>query len=136
MNLKDFYYQKRVAYREFEMDYEWYLIHKASKSGVHFHGHKYHDPAPHRSLLGCNRYNFSTFGIERHAPSGEGKPSHEQCWVTAGPCWHDGTSLGASERLGHINPDRDDDEVWAVLEDYHQSWFGRHFNNGNTEVQS
>ena len=26
-------------------------------------------------------------------------PSHDECWLIGGPCWHDGSSLYFSERL-------------------------------------
>jgi len=38
-------------------------------------------------------------GIEAHAPTGEGKPSHEHCWLIGKPCWHDGSSLQFSEQI-------------------------------------
>ena len=47
-------------------------------------------------------------GIECHAASGEGDPSHEQCWVLGKSCWHDGSSLQFSEEIEQFLPDSPD----------------------------
>lgn len=44
-----------------------------------------------------------TGGIECHyrAPPGymaDRPPSHNRCWILDAPCWHDGSSLAASEK--------------------------------------
>lgn len=41
-------------------------------------------------------------GIEQHSATppdymAGSSPSHEHCWLLNGPCWHDGSSLYASE---------------------------------------
>lgn len=41
-------------------------------------------------------------GIEFHSrspwpSSPDSAPDHDQCWLLKGPCWHDGSSLQASE---------------------------------------
>lgn len=48
-------------------------------------------------------------GIEMHYSSAPDymnaeKPHHERCWVIGKPCWHDGTSLGFSERVADLLP--------------------------------
>jgi hypothetical protein len=48
-------------------------------------------------------------GIEAHSPInqseyGDGKPSHEHCWLLNGPCWHDGSSLQFSEEIAPSLP--------------------------------
>lgn len=40
-----------------------------------------------------------TAGLEFHHFSGDGAPDHVNCPLTGGHCWHDGTSLYASETL-------------------------------------
>lgn len=47
-------------------------------------------------------------GLEFHHLSGEGAPDHINCPYTGGRCWHDGTSLYASET------------VWPVVKSYLQ----------------
>lgn len=44
--------------------------------------------------------------------------------MTGGDCYCDGSSLQASERLGHIDPDSEDDEeyIWIVLRAYYYNW--------------
>ncbi len=48
-------------------------------------------------------------GIECHNASppeymNPDTPSHEHCWILDAPCWHDGTSLGFSERVAPMLP--------------------------------
>lgn len=40
-------------------------------------------------------------GLELHSgkPTGDCAPSQTDCWLLKTPCWHDGTSLYASEHL-------------------------------------
>ena len=54
-------------------------------------------------------------GIECHAATGEGEPSHDPCWVLGGRCWHDGSSLQFSEEIAPFLP-RDPD----LREHHHQ----------------
>lgn len=52
-------------------------------------------------------------------------PSHDDCWVLKAPCWHDGTSLYASEvalPLWLSNP-HDHDGIFAWLEREYASRF-------------
>jgi hypothetical protein len=48
-------------------------------------------------------------GLEFHHLSGDGAPHHLNCPLTGGRCWHDGTSLYASET------------VWPVVSAYLQT---------------
>jgi hypothetical protein len=125
VNHAKFIYRKKQTLRDKNTIYMWELIDKQTKNGVHFHGAKY-DAALLKEdsfLYDRNSYGFSTYGIERHAATGQGTPSHTDCQVTGGNCWHDGTSLYAEERLEHVNPDDCDSEVWFVLEQFYASHF-------------
>ena len=65
-------------------------------------------------------------GIEIHSPKplyqghGDGKPDQERCWLLKAPCWHDGSSLQASEvwipKLRWCNEDGDYERLWRSLE--------------------
>lgn len=64
-----------------------------------------------------------TCGLEFHrfqCPDGESAPSHTDCPIAGGRCWHDGTSLYATERLWPmIQPllkDGDHEAVFRILE--------------------
>ena len=67
-------------------------------------------------------------GFEKHARSGDGHwlgtpdhPSHLNCELLGGPCWHDGTSLWASEFWVPLYKTGGADAIWRELEcDYHQ----------------
>ena len=47
-------------------------------------------------------------GIEVHSATpfdhSKSEPNHERCWLLGKPCWHDGTSLGFSERVADMLP--------------------------------
>lgn len=84
--------------------------------GLHLHIHKYKD----------NEY---TGGLEIHRrqPSQyqqDDAPSQDQCWLLHCPCWHDGSSLIASEKYipaWRLDP-HDHDGMFAMLcndADYH-----------------
>ena len=59
-------------------------------------------------------------GVEYHhraAPdymAGE-DATHEHCWILGGPCWHDGTSLWASEHWIPLLEAAGEDAIWRDL---------------------
>lgn len=68
-------------------------------------------------------------GIEAHAPTGDGKPSHEHCWLIGKPCWHDGSSLQFSEQIAPYLPQpgapfesRDHLDVLHVMVSRYNQW--------------
>lgn len=56
-------------------------------------------------------------------------PDHTQCWLIGGPCWHDGTSLYASETLWPmIEPmlrSGDHETIFRILEGEYDDRFKR-----------
>lgn len=126
MNHKDFIYKKVQILEETGTYYLWYLIHRETRTGVHFHGKKYTDEFMLKSGM-TNQYFFYAYGLEKHSktPNYEGHTPIENCEVTGGDCYCDGSSLMASERLGFVNPDSEQDEkhIWFVLHDLYESWF-------------
>jgi len=68
----------------------WTLIGK--RGGVHFWTRSYSDSEGFEQWSG---------GVEIHTKEpyyqGEDAPHHTNCWLLQGPCWHDGSSLLASE---------------------------------------
>ena len=62
--------------------------------------------AIHLHISGPHHYDGQdhwSVGLETHYRSppdymANYAPSHDQCWVLKGPCWHDGTPLYAEER--------------------------------------
>lgn len=124
MNNKDFIYKKVQILEDNGTYYFWYLIHRETRTGVHFHGKKY-DNNDMGSM--SNRHSFMPYGLEIHSktPNYEGHTPIENCEVTGGDCYCDGSSLMASERLGFVNPDSEQDEknIWFVLHDLYESWF-------------
>ena len=68
---------------------------RGPRGGIDFHVHTFEDG------------DFpTTAGLEIHRaydPSGgEEAASHAHCWLLKAPCWHDGTSLYATETLWPI----------------------------------
>ena len=59
-------------------------------------------------------------GLEFHHLTGDGAPHRVDCPLTGGRCWHDGTSLYASETLWpHIEPylkTGDHEKIFKILE--------------------
>lgn len=78
-------------------------------------------------------------GIEVHSaeqPEYRGEqPDHEHCWLLGKPCWHDGTSLGFTERVADMLPAPF--EPWKAheMQPWHhgyvtgvlRSWYRDHF---------
>lgn len=73
-------------------------------------------------------------GLEFHHLSGDGAPDHINCPMTGGQCWHDGTSLYATESLWptiEAMLGRGDHEgVFRLLE----REYGRHFEIGGKQL--
>ncbi len=125
MNHEKFIYHKTQTIGTVEIMYSWYLIEKKTREGVHFHGTLATKNNPISGLSLFNKFNFMASGIECHRkkPNYEGHtPIKGHCIVTQGECYCDGSSLQASEQLGHINPATDDDSVWSVLHLYFGYW--------------
>ena len=55
----------------------------------------------------------------------EDAPSQDRCWLLDGPCWHDGTSLYASETLIPLwLCDRNNHvRMFGVLQREYEKWF-------------
>lgn len=87
--------------------HRWEIV--GAKGGIHLHvsimddHEKYPDPS-------C--------GLEFHHSTGEGAPGHFNCHLTGGRCWHDGTSLYATEtvwpNVKSMMPDHD--RIFRYLE--------------------
>ena len=72
-------------------------------------------------------------GFEVHSRSGEGHwtnmpdhPSHLKCELLDGPCWHNGTSLWASEFWVPLYEAGGPDAVWRRLEREYPERFNKH----------
>lgn len=69
-------------------------------------------------------------GLEFHHrnKTGDEAPSQTNCWLVGGPCWHDGTSLYASETLWpRIEPmlrSGDHETIFRILEEEADDRFG------------
>ena len=64
LNHDEFFYLKEQWIKETGTKFNWYLIHKASRNAVHFHGQCY---SPDVRLHTLNRFCFTVLGIESHA---------------------------------------------------------------------
>lgn len=72
-------------------------------------------------------------GIEVHSPVPlytEPEPTHAECWLIDGPCYHCGSSLYFEERIkpilknGHSLPEEKLARIRTILTDWHNSYFG------------
>lgn len=122
MNHEKFIYYKSQGIMKDYVSFQWYLIDKKTREGVHFHGTK----TPSLPISFSNQHGFMAGGIECHkkSPNFEGHtPAPGYCLVTQGECYCDGSSLQAEERLGWVNPDGSDDvAIWSVLHEYFGYW--------------
>ena len=100
--------------------HQWSLI--GPRGGLHFHVSLYdkHDFPP---SCGLEVHSFEPMEYQRKDP-----PSHLDCWLLKGRCWHDGTSLYASETLWPmIEPmlrSGDHDAIFRFLEREADERFG------------
>ncbi|MCB9910500.1 MAG: hypothetical protein H6829_09575 [Planctomycetes bacterium] len=97
--------------------HHWSLLGPAG--GVEFHANAL------KGLTSC--------GLEIHA-SRSGRrndraPDHLECYLTKEPCWHEGTSLYATETLWpnieHHLKGGDHEAVWRILELEYDRYFGK-----------
>jgi len=126
MDHDKFLYEKKQILQDGVTTYMWYLINRDKRNGVHFHGRKKHDVGEYFRTPFCNgnQFCFDASGIESHSktPIYKDHKPIENCFVTGGDCYYDGTSLIATERLGHVDPDNCDAEVWCELEYLYKQW--------------
>lgn len=85
---------------------------RSAKGGVHFH------------VSLTDGYGASC-GLEFHSlsPRGDDAPDHIDCPITGGRCWHDGTSLYATDHLwplieGYLKRG-EHDQIFRILEREH-----------------
>lgn len=94
---------------------------RGPRGGIHFHVSIMDDP----------KYGEPSCGLEFHhsfdPSNGQEAPHHINCPVTGGQCWHDGTSLYASEHVWPIVKmylqDGDHAAIFRVLEREYDSHF-------------
>lgn len=116
MRFKDHKYEWSKPFMS--IHHAWSL--RGPRGGIHFHASLTPEYAP-------------SCGLEFHRdfdPSGGADAaSHKNCWLTGGKCWHNGTSLYASEHLWPMIKmylDRGDHEsTFRILEQEYNEHFAR-----------
>lgn len=89
MNLHRYSHHKYTWTMPFRsVRHQWELI--GPKGGMHFHASEY------KGEWSCG---LETHYLERQ---GDRAPSQVSCWLLHAPCWHDGTSLYATEHVWPI----------------------------------
>lgn len=94
---------------------------RGPRGGVHFHA----------SIMDGRAHDASC-GLEFHhsfdPTNGQQAPHHINCPVTGGQCWHEGTSLYASERVwpmvSDYLKDGDHEMIFRLLEGEYNGHFG------------
>lgn len=88
--------------------------------GIHYHA-SITDAYPPSCGLEFHR-DFDPYGGERAA-------DHAKCWLTGGKCWHDGTSLYATDDLwpmiSAILKDGDHEIIFRLLEQEYEDHFAK-----------
>ena len=94
--------------------HQWELV--GPEGGIHFHA-----SGPYKGEWSCG------LEVHRAKPDGVNAPSQTRCWLLDGPCWHDGTSLYAQERLWPIFESYlrsgDHENIFRVLEGEYDQFF-------------
>jgi hypothetical protein len=125
MNHEVFDYWKTQFFRPDGVYYQWFIRHRKSRNGAHFHG-RVSKFDQERSYSDANRHGFWPMGLEVHSVEKQYnfQSPVANCQVTGGDCYCYGTVLVAQERLGDVNPDgRDDQWIWNVLHSFYASHF-------------
>lgn len=118
-----------------QIRHQWSFV--GPRGGISFHVSRWEgdDKGKH------DQFGGPTAGLEFHRsfdPSdGREAPSHSPCWLLKTPCWHDGTSLYATENLWpmieHMMPDHS--RIFRLLEREYESHFSRYYCHAQREGQ-
>lgn len=100
---------------------------RSPQGATHFHFDALAQPSEYRIAYGEDCWGYA--GVETHWASPpdymkDDKPSHEHCDILGAPCWHDGTSLWASEHWMPGVRQFGSDWIWTELERAHRRTFG------------
>lgn len=109
-------------------DYETRWIYVGALGAVDFH-------CTNRSTLERMRATtgmadlWRSGGIETHYRTPpdymrDDQPSHEHCWILGGKCWHDGSSLAATERWIPLLESCGEEAIWSALRVRYADVFG------------
>lgn len=100
-------------YRFGHPEHTWSVV--CAEGGIHLHISDYGKDNKYgeRFQGGIEIHYRKPPGYMRHDA-----PSHDNCWLIGGPCWHDGSSLQASERWIPIwvGSENDHDRMFRLLE--------------------
>ena len=104
---------------------------RGPRGGIHFHVSMMDDP----------KYGEPSCGLEFHhsfdPTKGQEAPHHVNCPVTGGQCWHDGTSLYASEHLWPLIKmylqDGEHQQIFNILEREYDQHFEQYDRPGMIE---
>lgn len=118
-------YEHRFTFRFGSPFYVYFVV--GAHGAIHFwvtdHGEEY------SQKYDVERYSGGLEIHYRHPPdymAGDA-PSQERCWLLNAPCWHDGTSLYASESLiPRWLIDQSHDAIKRMLEREYEQQFGEH----------
>lgn len=118
MDYDKYMYIKHIIHTGDNIYFAWYVVDIEKRYGVHLHGHE-------------QKGKFRTLGVEFHSPVPQ-YDGHEpvcnwntkvpdDCWVTKGICYHDGSSLMAEtfDFVQPYNPEHDE-RVFLGLQNMHE----------------
>ena len=102
--------------------HQWEFV--GPEGGIHLH-----------VSIGDPKYGDPSCGLEFHRASWsmrrppEDAPSQTKCWLIGGPCWHDGTSMYASEHVWPlVKPllrENNHEAIFRFLESEYDAHFGK-----------
>jgi hypothetical protein len=115
--------------------HNWELV--GPGGAVHFH---VSESAEYGDSCGLEFHHTRDAWRRLYGRSRECAPHHRECPVLGEPCWHDGTSLYASETLWPIikpmfrGHDRDHEAIFRLLENEYNNHFGKPESDGEEEA--
>lgn len=101
---------------------EFHIVVEGSEGAIDFHFITCSNPEIVARV--CNGSALMSMGVEMHKASSPEKANHPTCWLLGGrPCYHDGTSLWASETVMPAFLRGGSDAVYPLLESCYRDRF-------------
>jgi hypothetical protein len=102
---------------------EFNIVVEGDAGAIQFHFMSIDSRDPGIARLVSDNGQFMSLGVEMHKKTAKGEGNHEHCWLLNAPCYHDGTSLWASETVMPAFISGGCDAVYPLLESCYRDRF-------------
>jgi hypothetical protein len=96
---------------------------------IEFHFVAVRPQAAHLPSWSYEHWPFDARGVEMHKRVPADQANRDTCLILGEPCYHDGSSLIASEKFMPAFLSGGTDAVWPLLEEFYDLWLGRREEN-------